>query len=97
MFSCKDLRDSGYAHLDGEYFFNPVKSCNFPIKVYCHGMNTNNPKDYITLPTGPVNNYAIIYDKRMPFASKYKDECISPQNSIVYSKSGITRFNKVCF
>ena len=93
VFSCKDLKDSGYAVLDGEYYINPVKSCDYPIKVYCHDMHTSSPKDYITLPSGPVNNYAIVFDKRMHFENKY--QCSGRTGSFVYSKSGTTRFNKV--
>lgn len=57
-------------------------------------METNAPKDYITLQAGPANNYAIVYEKRMPFDNK--DKCTGEVGNIVYSKAGLTRFNKVC-
>ena len=26
--------------------------------IYCHGMNTYNPKEYLTLPAGPDENFS---------------------------------------
>ena len=37
-------------------------SCFF--QVYCHAMMSQEPKEYITLRTGPANNFAEIYAKR---------------------------------
>ena len=34
------------------------------VQVYCHGMLTNNPKEYITLKSGPQNNFAEYYHRR---------------------------------
>lgn len=34
------------------------------MKIYCHGMATSEPKEYLTLPAGYRENYAEIYDKR---------------------------------
>lgn len=91
VFSCKDLRDAGYAKKDGEYYFSPQKSCDRPIRVYCHGLNTASPKDFITLSAG--SNYAVVYEKRMPFDKKLT--CSGPTGDVIYSKSGNTRFQKV--
>lgn len=93
IFSCKDLRDAGYARSDGEYYINPVRTCNRPISVYCHGMDTDHPRDYITLPSGPTHNYAIVYDLRMPRGDD--NQCSGTPSSVIYSKSGTTRFKKV--
>lgn len=91
VFSCKDLKDTGYANVDGEYYFSPQKQCDRPIKVYCHGLSTSSPKDFITLPT--QSNFAVVYEKRMPFDKNYT--CSGKVSNVVYSKSGTTRFQKV--
>lgn len=95
VFSCQALREKGLASLDGEYLINPSKTCDSPIKVYCYGMDTESPKEYITLQSGPLNNYAIVYDKRMPLNDKY--QCSSKPSNIVYSKAGNTQFRKVLY
>ena len=93
VFSCQALKEKGLASIDGEYLINPSNTCDSPIKVHCYGMNTESPKEYITLQSGPLNNYAIVYDKRMPLDDKY--QCSSEPSNIVYSKAGNTRFRKV--
>ena len=96
VFSCADLKRSGYAQLDGEYLLYPVQSCSYPIAVYCHGMDTDSPKDYLPLPAGPINNYAIVYDKRLPFVpTNARYQCDGQPGNIRYSKTGVTRFTKV--
>ena len=38
--------------LDGEYRIYPLKDCNTSISVYCRGMNTTDPKEYLTVLDG---------------------------------------------
>jgi len=45
---------------DGEYRLN-ILGAN--ASIYCHGMNTDEPKEYITLVAGDTENFAEIYDK----------------------------------
>jgi len=33
--------------------------------IYCHGMSSAEPWEYLTLPAGDSENYAEIYDKRL--------------------------------
>ena len=35
--------------LDDEYDIYPLKGCNTSISVYCRGMNTTDPKEYLTV------------------------------------------------
>lgn len=43
-YSCKDIRDSGDSHGDGEYWIDPDKSGN-PLKIYCD-MTTDGGKTW---------------------------------------------------
>ena len=36
----------------------------FVIQVFCQGMLTDNPKEYITLSSGPNHNFAEYYHRR---------------------------------
>ena len=94
MRSCKDLKKKGYAKTDGHYFFYPIANCGKALKVYCYGMDTNEPKDFITLPSGPANNFGYVYDKRMEISKKF-DDCTGSPGPVFYSKSGRTNFYKV--
>ena len=82
---------------DGEYALQLNPKCKIPVRVYCHGMNTSQPKEYLTLPRGVKNNYAIVYAKRLPASPvnmRYLcDEAAA--GTIDYSKAGVTRFDKV--
>lgn len=66
------------------------------MKVYCHGMNTSSPKEFITLPAGVQNNYAHIYAKRLPhrpYSARYK--CSGTPGRMNYTAAGLSRFRKV--
>ena len=92
--NCKDLKKKGYAKIDGHYFFYPIANCGKALKVYCYDMDTNEPKDFITLPSGPVNNFGYVYAKRMEISKKF-DDCTGSPGPVFYSKSGRTNFYKV--
>ena len=47
--TCKDIQNQETLQPDGSFFIYPRRnSCNFFIEVYCEGMATNNPREYIT-------------------------------------------------
>ena len=48
--------------LDGEYALL-VGGVN--VSIYCLGMNTTEPREYLSLPAGEEGNYAEIYSKRL--------------------------------
>ena len=94
--SCKDVLTEELGKDDGEYFLQIDPRCKIPIRVYCHGMNTSEPKEYITLPRGEKNNYAIVYAKRLPTTpviARYS--CYGTPGQMEYSKAGVTKFTKV--
>lgn len=66
------------------------------MKVYCHGMNTSTPKEFVTLPAGVQNNYAYIYAKRLPhrpYSARYR--CSGKPGPMNYTEAGLTKFRKV--
>ena len=82
---------------DGEYWLNLTQEgstgpeCT-TVKVYCHGMDTCSPREYITLEAPPTVNYAI--NDRWRAAGHPSDTCagIDPLEYIDY---GETRYNKI--
>eukprot|EP00794_Sanderia_malayensis_P014925 gene14925-16467_t len=91
--SCADIKRFGYGKFDGEYLLYPIKSCSSPIKIYCHGMSGDSPQNYLTLPAGPINNFAMVYDKRLRTEDRFL--CNGPPASVTYSRAGTTRFHKI--
>ena len=49
---------------DDEYVIQMTPSCN-PVRLYCHGMNTTTPREYITLQSGPERNFASFHRGRL--------------------------------
>jgi hypothetical protein len=47
--------------LDGEY---QILFAGKNVSVYCHGMNSSMPEEFVTLPTGEQENYSEIYGMR---------------------------------
>ena len=94
--SCLGLKNAGVAATDGEYLIYVRSKCNTPMKVYCHGMNTSTPKEFVTLPAGVQNNYAYIYAKRLPhrpYSARYR--CSGKPGAMNYTEAGMTKFRKV--
>jgi hypothetical protein len=34
------------------------------VSIYCHGMSTDSPQEYLSLPAGEDENFSEIYDRR---------------------------------
>jgi hypothetical protein len=62
--SCKGIKDIGLDSHDGEYNLSlMLPECNQSARIYCADMHTTNPKEYVTLPAGESNNFALHYNK----------------------------------
>ena len=49
---------------DDEYAIQLNSSCE-PVRLYCHGMKTDTPLEYLTLEAGPDRNFASFYRGRL--------------------------------
>lgn len=72
-----------YNHFtDGEYCISVSTTDNRQgTSIYCHGMSTCSPSEYLTLPAGPDNNYS----------QTYKDSC--PSGLVEFEKIGLNLAN----
>ncbi|XP_043528485.1 A disintegrin and metalloproteinase with thrombospondin motifs gon-1-like isoform X2 [Frieseomelitta varia] len=89
--SCYEAKTYFNATKDGEY---TLVMAGRNMSIYCHGMSTSQPKEYLTLPAGPEENYAEINDQRLndPYICPYS----GPRNSNCNcSTSGKTTFRRV--
>ena len=89
------MKSSGAVE-DGQYLLYVNKKCKDPIKVYCHGLSSNKPKEYLELPASKDRNYAIVYDRRLltsPVTSRF--QCDGQVSSNLYRNHGKTYFSKI--
>ena len=58
--------------------------CETRVRLFCRGMNTDYPTEYITLVSGQEENYAYVHDYKQPYASK--DDCVKASGKGVGDK-----------
>lgn len=59
---------------DKEYSMEIRANCDTHVRLFCRGMATDSPKEYITLISGQSKNYAYVHDYKQPSASR--DKCV---------------------
>ncbi|KAM7423138.1 hypothetical protein PAMA_010928 [Pampus argenteus] len=93
--SCQDVRSLNSDTADSEHFLNVQGKA---LKVYCAGMQTETPQEYITLTTGEGENFSEIFGFRLndptqcPANSSRREDCDCRRD---YTAAGITTFSKV--
>lgn len=94
--TCKDIQLISGLQNDGEQSLNIQGR---ELQVYCHAMMSQEPKEYITLRTGPANNFAEIYPKRLrnawqcPGNGSHVEECDCEDED--YQQSGASYYSKI--
>uniref|UniRef100_A0A8C7QV70 GON domain-containing protein n=1 Tax=Oncorhynchus mykiss TaxID=8022 RepID=A0A8C7QV70_ONCMY len=95
--SCREVQMIQGVRMDGEYYLK-VKSRILQVCIYCAEMQTDFPKEYVTLRSGQTDNYSEVYGYRLlnPFDCPYNDsrrqDCDCRND---YSAAGYTLFHKV--
>ncbi|KAJ7407992.1 hypothetical protein WISP_123543 [Willisornis vidua] len=95
--TCKDMQIKKGIRKDGEYLLN-IKGRM--IKIYCSGMHLENPKEYLTLVKGEVDNFSEVYGFRLqnpyecPFNGSRRQDCACRND---YLAAGFTIFSKIRF
>ncbi|XP_046840031.1 A disintegrin and metalloproteinase with thrombospondin motifs 9-like [Xenia sp. Carnegie-2017] len=95
--SCRDVQIQQGKQDDAE--FN-ITINSKRIQVYCYGMLTDNPKEFITLRSGPRHNFAEYYHRSLrnpakcPYNGARRDDCPHCVPGLL-DESGGTYFSKV--
>uniref|UniRef100_A0A8P4KDZ9 ADAM metallopeptidase with thrombospondin type 1 motif, 9 n=1 Tax=Dicentrarchus labrax TaxID=13489 RepID=A0A8P4KDZ9_DICLA len=93
--SCQDVQSIKGPLPDSEHFLNIQGKA---LKVYCAGMQTETPQEYITLTTGERENFSEIFGFRLndptqcPTNGSRREDCDCRRD---YTAAGITTFSKV--
>ena len=67
------VKESQKSNIDKEYSMEISANCDTHVRLFCRGMNTDYPKEYITL-FALKENFANVHDYKQPSASK--DSCV---------------------
>ncbi|XP_029473156.1 A disintegrin and metalloproteinase with thrombospondin motifs 20 [Rhinatrema bivittatum] len=93
--SCKEIHARKAIRKDGEYL---LKIRGRVLKVYCSGMQSSSPKEYITLAKGETENFSEVFGYRLqnpyecPFNGSRKLDCVCRND---YLAAGYTVFSKI--
>ena len=90
--SCAEVKKMWPGFKDDEYVIQMSSSCN-PVRLYCHGMNTATPREYITLPAGPDKNFASFHRGRL-LNFETCSGSINPEPMLTANYWGTTRYGK---
>ncbi|XP_039628815.1 A disintegrin and metalloproteinase with thrombospondin motifs 9 isoform X1 [Polypterus senegalus] len=93
--TCYDvLRQTGISE-DGEHLLNILGKV---VKIYCAGMQTESPREYITLVSADGENFSEVFGFRLinptecPYNGSRREDCICRKD---YTAAGFTKFSKV--
>ncbi|XP_075407973.1 A disintegrin and metalloproteinase with thrombospondin motifs 20 [Tenrec ecaudatus] len=93
--SCKDVQVKNSIQKDGEYFLTIQGRV---IKIYCVGMQLENPEEYLSLVKGEEDNFSEVYGFRLqnpyecPFNGSRRKDCECKND---YLAAGYTVFSKI--
>ncbi|KAM3877911.1 A disintegrin and metalloproteinase with thrombospondin motifs 9-like [Diretmus argenteus] len=93
--SCQDVQSMNGPLPDGEHFLNIQGKA---LKVYCAGMPTERPQEYITLTTGEGENFSEVFSFRLidptqcPANGSRREDCECRRD---YTAAGLSTFSKV--
>ncbi|XP_045145747.1 A disintegrin and metalloproteinase with thrombospondin motifs 9 isoform X1 [Echinops telfairi] len=93
--SCKEVRRLKGVREDGEYF---LLIRGKPLKVFCAGMHSDHPKEYVTLVHGDSENFSEVYGHRLhdptecPYNGSRRDDCPCRKD---YTAAGFSTFQKI--
>ncbi|KAI8491969.1 hypothetical protein Bbelb_303420 [Branchiostoma belcheri] len=89
--SCSDVKSLLPRASDGEYTFRPFPTNkDVSLRIYCYNMASGNPKEFLSLPSGPYENFAHVYPYRLLTA----EQC-NGLTTRDYDYAGTTNFSKL--
>ncbi|XP_054631701.1 A disintegrin and metalloproteinase with thrombospondin motifs 20-like isoform X1 [Dunckerocampus dactyliophorus] len=93
--SCREVQMRQGVRMDGEYY---LKVRSRTLQIYCAQMETDFPKEYVTLRSGQTDNYSEVYGYRLlnpfecPDNGSRRQDCSCRKD---YASAGYTLFHKI--
>ncbi|XP_048581714.1 uncharacterized protein LOC5511228 isoform X2 [Nematostella vectensis] len=91
--SCAEIKKMWSGYQDDEYTIQMSPQCE-PVRLFCHGMRTAKPQEYITLDSGPDKNYASFHRERLLNYESCSGKT-NPSPQLTEKYWGTSRFNKI--
>lgn len=91
--SCAELKKMWPGYKDDEYVIQMTPTCN-PVRLYCHGMHTATPREYITLTVGPEKNFASFHRGRLLNFESCSGS-VNPEPKLTANYWGTTRYGNI--
>uniref|UniRef100_A0A670J7Q6 ADAM metallopeptidase with thrombospondin type 1 motif 9 n=1 Tax=Podarcis muralis TaxID=64176 RepID=A0A670J7Q6_PODMU len=92
---CKEVKRLKVTTEDGEYYLQVKGKL---LKIYCTGMESDRPKEYVTLANGEAENFSEVYSYRLhnptecPYNGSRREDCQCRKD---YTAAGFSAFSKV--
>ncbi|XP_034962630.2 A disintegrin and metalloproteinase with thrombospondin motifs 9 isoform X3 [Zootoca vivipara] len=93
--SCKEVKRLKVTTEDGEYYLQVKGKL---LKIYCTDMESDRPKEYVTLANGEAENFSEVYSYRLhnptecPYNGSRREDCQCRKD---YTAAGFSAFSKV--
>ncbi|XP_008144491.2 A disintegrin and metalloproteinase with thrombospondin motifs 9 isoform X1 [Eptesicus fuscus] len=93
--NCREVKHLSGATEDGEYFLTVQGKL---LKIFCAGMQSDHPKEYLTLVRGDAENFSEVYGHRLhnptecPYNGSRRDDCQCRKD---YTAAGFSSFQKI--
>ncbi|CAI9536524.1 unnamed protein product, partial [Staurois parvus] len=93
--NCQDVKRRRGVSEDGEHYIMVEEKIT---KVYCSGMQSDNPKEYVTLVSDEAENFSEVFGYRLqnptecPYNGSRREDCQCKKD---YTASGLSTFSKV--
>ncbi|XP_006779208.1 PREDICTED: A disintegrin and metalloproteinase with thrombospondin motifs 9 [Myotis davidii] len=93
--SCREVKHLSGATEDGEYFLTVQGKL---LKIFCAGMQSDHPKEYLTLVRGDAENFSEVYGHRLhnptecPYNGSRREDCQCRKD---YTAAGFSSFQKI--
>ncbi|XP_069692936.1 A disintegrin and metalloproteinase with thrombospondin motifs 9 isoform X2 [Periplaneta americana] len=94
--TCLDIQQKLHAKEDKEY---TLQVMGFNVSIYCRGMASDSPQEYISLPAGAEENFSEIYDRRLnhpddcPYGGERRENCDCMKDPD--GKARLTTYSKI--
>ncbi|XP_067687749.1 A disintegrin and metalloproteinase with thrombospondin motifs 9-like [Haliotis asinina] len=84
--ACAKVKECDPSSPDGEYWLRLPNFDLYRTRIYCHNMNTNNPLEYLSLPTPNYGIYPEVSNARCNGETGLSGNCVGEGGEVWYNK-----------
>ncbi|XP_067686035.1 A disintegrin and metalloproteinase with thrombospondin motifs 9-like [Haliotis asinina] len=84
--SCAEIKECDPSSTDGEYWIRLPNFDLYRTRLYCHNMTTDNPSEYLTLPTPNYGVFPDVSNKNCQGEGPLEGNCVGRSGETFYNK-----------